>query len=343
MPDDYEPPRLVHAISRDRPPWSPNGAPVFPHQSSPGPGRTGAPFGLTGARSPASDASQAGSRADAPPRPLSAVERRNPDRILTGIPHLDRAFGKPRRGRLGIALTSANVLAGVKGVGKSRLGLLALARVAHDLGPDTEQRCLVASAEMPEELYADYADDMGIFERFPLARRNLLIKETKDFDEVVRFVDSHNVVLLLIDSLQRMGSKRVMGVPGSDGQVAYGSTLVANRCNGREKFKDKHQCASILISHANKEGDAAGRQGPQHDGDGIFNLEHYHPITGETLKPKRRMGYVRMLTEKNRFGEEHEPAHFKLTDDGFECVEPPLLLQHPAEELIAAAKEAKRR
>jgi len=261
-------------------------------------------------------------------KPLCTVQRRDPERILTGIAHLDRALGKPGRlgrrpDRLGLAMTSSNVLAGVKGVGKSRLGLEALARIAAgDAG--AVRRCGVASGEMPEELFADYADDMRLFERFPAARPNLLVHELDDFDDVVAWIDEEEIDVVLVDSVQRMRSRLVEPYRfGADAQVAYGSKLIADRCNLRGPHKGKRPCAAICISHANAKGDVAGKQGPQHDGDGVFNMEHYDPETGKTLTPKHRKGFVRFLTEKNRYGAEPTVAHFRLCDDGFECVDPP--------------------
>jgi DNA repair protein RadA/Sms len=217
----------------------------------------------------------------APARPIASVPADTARHRPTGEPELDRVLGG------GLVPGSVALLAGEPGVGKSTLLLSAAARIA-----EGHRRCLVVTGEESASQVRLRAERIGA-----LADDLYLAAET-DLSALIGHVEAVNPDVLIVDSVQTIGSTAVDGSPGGVAQVREVAAAVIRLAKSRAM-------ATILVGHVTKDGAVAGPRTLEHLVDVVLSFE------GD------RHSRLRLIrTVKNRYGPADEVGCFDLTDDG---------------------------
>ena len=179
------------------------------------------------------------------------------------------------------------LLAGEPGVGKSTLLIAAAAQLASD-----GRRCLVVTGEESAAQVRLRAGRVGA-----LADELYLAAET-DLSAVLGHIDQVKPDVLVVDSVQTIGSTTVDGAPG-------GVTQVREVAAALTRVAKERGIATVLVGHVTKEGSIAGPRLLEHLVDVVLHFE------GDRHS---RLRLVR--TVKNRFGPADEVGCFDLTDNG---------------------------
>ena len=216
-----------------------------------------------------------------PARPIAQIAAEGAAHRPTGIGELDRVLGG------GLVPGSVVLLAGEPGVGKSTLLIAAAAQVASD-----GRRCLVVTGEESAAQVRLRAGRVGA-----LADELFLAAET-DLSAVLGHIEQVKPDVLVVDSVQTIGSATVDGAPG-------GVTQVREVAAALTRVAKERGIATVLVGHVTKEGSIAGPRLLEHLVDVVLHFE------GDRHS---RLRLVR--TVKNRFGPADEVGCFDLTDDG---------------------------
>jgi DNA repair protein RadA/Sms len=231
----------------------------------------------------------------APARPIATVAEQAARHRPTGEPEFDRVLGG------GLVPGSVVLLAGEPGVGKSTLLLSTAARIAAG-----GRRCLVVTGE---ESAAQVRLRAG---RINALADELYLAAETDLSAVLGHVEAVAPQVLVVDSVQTIGSGDVDGSAGGVAQVREVASALIKLAKSRDM-------ATILVGHVTKDGAVAGPRTLEHLVDVVLSFE------GERHS---RLRLVR--TVKNRFGPADEVGCFDLTDDGIEGLADPsgLFLAH---------------
>jgi DNA repair protein RadA/Sms len=231
----------------------------------------------------------------APAKPIAEVEEHSAKHRPTGEPELDRVLGG------GLVPGSVVLLAGEPGVGKSTLLISAAAKIA-----DSGRRCLVVTGEESAAQVRLRAGRIGA-----LADELYLAAET-DLSALIGHVEAVKPDVLIVDSIQTIGSAEIDGAAGGVAQVREVAAAIIKLSKSREM-------ATILVGHVTKDGAVAGPRTLEHLVDVVLSFE------GDRHS---RLRLVR--TAKNRFGPADEVGCFDLTDDGIVGLADPsgLFLSH---------------
>jgi DNA repair protein RadA/Sms len=226
--------------------------------------------------------------------PIAQVEESARHRP-TGEPELDRVLGG------GLVPGSVVLLAGEPGVGKSTLLISAAAKIA-----ESGRRCLVVTGEESAAQVRLRAGRIGA-----LADELYLAAET-DLSALIGHVEAVKPDVLVVDSIQTIGSAEIDGATGGVAQVREVASAIIKLSKSREM-------ATILVGHVTKDGAVAGPRTLEHLVDVVLSFE------GDRHS---RLRLVR--TAKNRFGPADEVGCFDLTDDGIVGLADPsgLFLSH---------------
>ena len=190
-----------------------------------------------------------------------------PDRTLSGVKELDRTLGG------GLVQSSAILVGGDPGIGKSTLLLQAAARFSR-LGLDV---VYISGEEAVDQI------------RLRARRLNLqdspvkLAAET-NLRNILTTLDSVRPNLAIIDSIQTIWSDNVESAPGSVSQVRIASHELIS-------FAKTRNTSIILVGHVTKDGQLAGPRVVEHLVDTVLYFE------GEQNHNFRILRAV-----KNRFG-----------------------------------------
>jgi DNA repair protein RadA/Sms len=233
----------------------------------------------------------------APAQPIADVPAHGAQHRPTGEPELDRVLGG------GLVPGSVVLLAGEPGVGKSTLLISTAAKIA-----DSGARCLVVTGEESAAQVRLRAGRIGA-----LAPDLFLAAET-ELTAVLGQVDAVAPKVLIIDSIQTIGSAEIDGSAGGVAQVReVASTLI--------KLAKSRGIATLLVGHVTKDGAIAGPRTLEHLVDVVLSFD------GDRHS---RLRLVR--TVKNRFGPADEVGCFDLRDDGIVGLADPsgLFLAHGA-------------
>ena len=204
-----------------------------------------------------------------------------PDRTLSGVKELDRTLGG------GLVQSSAILVGGDPGIGKSTLLLQAAARFSR-LGLDV---VYISGEEAVDQI------------RLRARRRNLqdspvkLAAET-NLRNILTTLDSVRPNLAIIDSIQTIWSDNVESAPGSVSQVRIASHELIS-------FAKTRNTSIILVGHVTKDGQLAGPRVVEHMVDTVLYFE------GEQNHNFRILRAV-----KNRFGATDEIGVFEMTSRG---------------------------
>jgi DNA repair protein RadA/Sms len=233
----------------------------------------------------ASPAARAGRTAPAatvaPARPITQVEVESARSVSSGIGELDRVLGG------GVTPGGVLLLAGEPGVGKSTLLLELAARWARQ-----GRRTLYVSGE-------ESAGQVRLrAERTGAVHDELFLAAETDLGALLTHVEQVRPSLLVVDSVQTIGSADVDGVPGGVTQVREVASAVIQRAKA-------DGIATLLVGHVTKDGSVAGPRVLEHLVDVVLQFE------GDRTSRLRLLRAV-----KNRFGPVDEIGCFDLADAG---------------------------
>jgi DNA repair protein RadA/Sms len=231
----------------------------------------------------------------------------------TGVGELDRVLGG------GLVPGVVVLLAGEPGVGQSTLLLEVAARRARD-GATV---LYVTGEESAGQVRLRAERTGGI-------APHLFLSATGDLEEVAAHVEAVDPELLVVDSVQTVGTATVDGTPGGVSQVRTVTTALVALAKQRG-------LPVVLIGHVTKDGAVAGPRTLEHLVDVVLSFE------GERHSPLR---LVRGL--KNRFGATDEVGCFEMNDRGIAEVTDPTglftggLERTVAGQAVTVAMEGKR-
>ncbi len=216
------------------------------------------------------------------PVALAKVERREHERLSTGIGELDSVLGG------GIVPGSLVLIGGAPGIGKSTLTTMALANLVA-----AGRRTLYVSAEESAAQIRLRA------ERLPGgdALRIPVIGET-DLNAVLATIERERPEVCVVDSVQTLHCRDLSSGAGSVAQVREVAAQVM-------ELAKRLGTAALLVGHVTKEGALAGPRVLEHIVDCVLQFE------GE-----RERTYRTVRAVKNRFGSTDEVGVFEMRDHG---------------------------
>lgn len=210
---------------------------------------------------------------------LSSVKESALTRLSSNISEFDRVLGG------GFVFGQVVLLAGEPGVGKSTL----LTQIAKSL----KKKILYVCGEESMEQVKLRAQRM----RFD-AKELLMLPET-NVDVITSVITSlTDVKLVIIDSIQTLGTTNLTGAPGSIGQVRACTQLLT-------EVAKRVGIPLVLVGHVTKEGAVAGPKVLEHIVDTVLYLEGDSQHLYRVLK-----------TTKNRFGPVSEVGVFEMNELG---------------------------
>ncbi|HLS63561.1 MAG TPA: DNA repair protein RadA [Ruania sp.] len=216
-----------------------------------------------------------------PARQIAEVDGHEARYRATGVGEFDRVLGG------GIVPGAVVLLAGEPGVGKSTLVLDVAARAAA-----AGQRVLYVTGEESASQVRMRAERIGALQD------GLLLAAETDLATVLGHVQHSDPDLLILDSVQTIGSADVDGTPGGVSQVRE----VAAAVIGAAK---RSAMPVVLVGHVTKDGSIAGPRVLEHLVDVVCQFE------GDRHSQLRMVRAV-----KNRFGSTDEVGCFSLTETG---------------------------
>lgn len=225
----------------------------------------------------------------APARPLLRlvdVEASDAERLLTGVPELDRVLGG------GLVPASLVLVSGDPGIGKSTLLLMALRDMS-----DRHEVVLVTGEESSAQVRLR-ADRLG-------GGAGVQILAETSLPEICATLERERPEVCVIDSVQTLYDPELGSAPGSVAQVreAAGRLL---------RLAKEHGIATFLVGHVTKEGAVAGPRVLEHLVDCVLQFE------GDRYRSHRVLRAV-----KNRFGSTNELGVFEMTSTGLAGVADP--------------------
>jgi DNA repair protein RadA/Sms len=237
-----------------------------------------------------------GGAVTAPAVPISEVRAEAAHARPTGVGELDRVLGG------GLVPGATVLLAGEPGIGKSTLLLEAAARTAR------HETVLYVTGEESASQVRMRADRIGAIED-----RLYLAAET-DLGAVITHVEKVQPQLLIVDSVQTIGSADASGIPG-------GVTQVREVAGNLVRLAKERGMATVIVGHVTKDGSIAGPRVLEHLVDVVLHFE------GDR---NSRLRMVRAI--KNRFGPIEEVGCFDLHERGITGITDPsglFLSRHP--------------
>jgi DNA repair protein RadA/Sms len=234
-----------------------------------------------------------------PARPIGQVDVRSSQTKPTGLDELDRVLGG------GIVPGAVLLLAGEPGIGKSTL-LLEVAALAStapgdSAGPDAPaasgaagsgKNVLYVTGEESAEQVRLRADRVGA-----ITDRLYLAAET-ELSAILGHIDAVEPALLVVDSIQTIGTSEADGAPGGVTQIRE---VAANLI----RIAKERGITVVLVGHVTKEGAIAGPRLLEHLVDVVLYFE------GD------RHSRLRMIRAvKNRYGPTDELGCFDLSEVG---------------------------
>jgi DNA repair protein RadA/Sms len=228
-----------------------------------------------------------------PAKPIGQIDVHNAQTRPTGLDELDRVLGG------GIVPGAVLLLAGEPGIGKSTL-LLEVAALAStppktDIprqAPATARRVLYVTGEESAEQVRLRADRVGAI------TDDLYLAAETELSAVLGHVDAVEPTLLVVDSIQTIGTSEVDGAPGGVTQIRE---VAANLI----RVAKERGVTVVLVGHVTKEGAIAGPRLLEHLVDVVLYFE------GD------RHSRLRMIRAvKNRYGPTDELGCFDLSEVG---------------------------
>ncbi|HWJ53893.1 MAG TPA: DNA repair protein RadA [Propionibacteriaceae bacterium] len=220
--------------------------------------------------------------------PISQVSADLAARTLTGVTELDRVLGD------GLVPGAVVLLAGEPGVGKSTLLLEVASRWAQ-----AGRRTLYVSGEESAAQVRLRAGRTGA-----LADQLFLAVET-DLGTVLGHIEEVQPSLMVLDSVQTVGTAEADGSPG-------GVTQVREVTGALVRVAKRRGMAVIIVGHVTKDGAIAGPRMMEHLVDVVLAFE------GD-----RHSGLRLVRATKNRYGPADEVGCFEMAEQGIVSVPDP--------------------
>jgi DNA repair protein RadA/Sms len=216
-----------------------------------------------------------------PAQPIAEVDVEAARAQRTGVDELDRVLGG------GLVPGAVVLMAGEPGVGKSTLLLDVASRAAQQ-----GRTVLYVTGEESAAQVRLRAERIGAL------RPRLLLAAETDLGTVLGHVEQVGPDLLVVDSVQTVGSAEVDGAPGNVSQVREVAAALIRVAKARG-------IATLLVGHVTKDGSIAGPRVLEHLVDVVCQFE------GDRHS---RLRLVRAV--KNRYGPTDEVGCFDLSDAG---------------------------
>jgi DNA repair protein RadA/Sms len=213
--------------------------------------------------------------------PDLATEEAPPARTHSGISELDRVLGG------GLVPSSAILVGGDPGIGKSTLLLQAAARFAQ-----AGLKTIYVSGEEASAQVRMRAQRLG------LGTAPVQLAAATNLRDILTTLETEKPQLAVIDSIQTMWADNVESAPGSVSQVRAAAHELTN-------FAKRRDMSVILVGHVTKDGQIAGPRVVEHMVDTVLYFE------GERGHQFRILRAV-----KNRFGPADEIGVFEMTGAG---------------------------
>ncbi|MBK0326830.1 DNA repair protein RadA [Rhodobacteraceae bacterium F11138] len=214
-----------------------------------------------------------------------STEETPPPRTLSGLGELDRVLGG------GLVPSSAILVGGDPGIGKSTLLLQAAAKFAN-----AGLKTLYVSGEEASAQVRMRA------QRLDLSTAPVKLAAETNLRDILTTLEAERPQLAIIDSIQTMWADNVDSAPGSVSQVRAAAHELTT-------FAKRRGTSVILVGHVTKEGQIAGPRVVEHMVDTVLYFE------GERGHQFRILRAV-----KNRFGPADEIGVFEMTGRGLDQV-----------------------
>jgi len=234
---------------------------------------------------PASSGSGSGTQL----RPISSKQAIKSDekRLQSGLHDVDVVLGG------GVVTGSVILLAGEPGIGKSTLLLQLSDAVAKG------SNVLYVSGE-------ESVHQVGLrAKRLGASSPKLQIASSTRVEDIEASINSGSFDLVVVDSIQTIGTDRLTSSPGSVSQITSCTTMLMQAAK-------QSNTALLLVGHVTKEGSIAGPKLLEHIVDVVLQLE------GD-----RYGGFKVLRGMKNRFGSTNEVAILEMNDKGLQIVDNP--------------------
>jgi DNA repair protein RadA/Sms len=229
------------------------------------------------------------------PTALNEIESRDVRRDATGLEEFDRVLGG------GIVPGSVILIGGEPGVGKSTL-VLEVSGILAGKG----EKILYYSGEESGSQIKLRANRLGV------DSGQIFLLTMGSLEDLKDSVEDLKPDLLIVDSIQTIGSQKASAISGSISSMRYITSEII------ETAKSSN-ISVFIIGHITKEGQIAGPKTLEHMVDVVFYFQ------GE-VKTDLRI----LRAEKNRFGSIDEIGIFQMTREGLTSISDPslLFLQH---------------
>jgi DNA repair protein RadA/Sms len=204
-------------------------------------------------------------------------ETETPPRHVIGVDELDRVFGG------GLVPSSATLIGGDPGIGKSTLLLQVAARLARNGLKTVYVSGEEAAAQIQERA-----------KRLKVAASPVELATETDLRRILAGLKASRPDFVVIDSVQTLWSDSIEAAPGSVAQVRACAQELT-------RWAKTSGCALVLVGHVTKEGQIAGPRVVEHMVDTVFYFE------GERGHQFRILRAV-----KNRFGPTDEIGIFEM-------------------------------
>ena len=214
-----------------------------------------------------------------------------PRRIVMGVEELDRAFGG------GLVPSSATLIGGDPGIGKSTLLLQVAARLARNGLKTVYVSGEEAAAQIQERAV-----------RLKVSESPVQLATETDLRKILSALKAAQPDFVVIDSIQTMWSDSLEAAPGSVGQVRACAQELT-------RWAKRSGAALVLVGHVTKEGTIAGPRVVEHMVDTVFYFE------GE-----RGHQFRILRATKNRFGPTDEIGIFEMHQYGLAPAKEPSAL-----------------
>lgn len=199
----------------------------------------------------------------------------------------------------GLVPGSLVLVGGDPGVGKSTLLLQIAAILADRSGLEEPAPVIYVSGEESMEQIGNRGDRMRI------CTDNLYLYSSTDIEDILEQVKVLSPRALIVDSIQTVYLKGVVGSAGNIQQVKECTATLL-------RFAKQTNIPILLIGHVTKTGDIAGPRVLEHIVDAVLYLE------GEKYSSYRLLRCV-----KNRFGSTDELGVFEMSQLGLQAVSNP--------------------
>lgn len=208
-------------------------------------------------------------------------------RLKSGLADVDMVLGG------GVVTGSVILLAGEPGIGKSTLLLQLANAVAKG------HSVLYVSGE-------ESVHQVGLrAKRLSAGSPKLQIAASTKVEDIEASLQSGQFDLVVVDSIQTIGTDRLTSSPSSVSQITSCTTMLMQAAKASNT-------ALLLVGHVTKEGSIAGPKLLEHIVDVVLQLE------GD-----RYGGFKVLRGMKNRFGSTNEVAILEMQDSGLQIVDNP--------------------